>query len=187
MASAPFSSSGSNVVVASPNASNIERKLRALDLLVVCDAFVNETAEAAHVVLPVAQWAEEEGTLTNLEGRVILRRRIRKPPAGVKSDLEILCALAHRLGCDRGFDFASAEEVFDELRRATAGAKADYSGITYARLREEQGVFWPCPSEGHPGTPRLFAERFAPPGGPAKFHVVPYRPAAEVPDGSYPL
>jgi assimilatory nitrate reductase catalytic subunit len=178
---------GSNVVVASPNATNIERKLRALDLLVVCDAFVNETAEAAHVILPIAQWAEEEGTMTNLEGRVILRRRVEAPPAGVKSDIEILCALARRLGCERGFDFASPEDVFEELRTATAGAKADYSGITYARLRNGPGVFWPCPAADHPGTPRLFAERFARPGGRAKFHAVPYRPAAELPDSDYPL
>jgi assimilatory nitrate reductase catalytic subunit len=178
---------GSNVVVASPNASHIERKLRALDLLVVCDAFVNETAEAAHVVLPVTQWAEEEGTMTNLEGRVILRQRVVAPPPGVKSDLEILCALAARLGCTRGFDFASTEEVFDELRKVTAGARADYSGMTYARLRREQGLFWPCPAPDHPGTPRLFADRFAHSDGRARFHAVRYRPAAEVPDRDYPL
>jgi assimilatory nitrate reductase catalytic subunit len=178
---------GSNVVVASPNASNIERKLRALDLLVVCDAFENETAEAAHVVLPIAQWAEEEGTTTNLEGRVILRQRLRPPPPGVRTDIDILCALAARLGHPDGFRFVSPEAVFDELRAATAGAKADYSGMTYERLRGEKGVFWPCPSKSHPGTPRLFADRFATPSGRARFHVVHDRPAAEVPDAEFPL
>jgi len=178
---------GSNVAVASPHASNIERKLGALDLLVVCDAFLNETAAAAHVVLPVAQWAEEEGTMTNLEGRVIVRNRVRPPPPGVKTDIEILGALARRLGVDRGFDFDSAEDVFDELRRATAGARADYSGMSYARLRETRGIFWPCPSPEHPGTPRLFAETFPRPGGRARFHAVPYRPAAELPDPEYPF
>lgn len=178
---------GSNVVVASPNAANIERKLQALDLLVVCDAFENETAAAAHVILPVAQWAEEEGTMTNLEGRVILRQRIRTPPAGIKTDLEILGALAERLGLTQGFDFSSPEAVFEELRRATAGANADYSGITYEKLRRARGVFWPCPSLDHPGTPRLFADRFAHPGGKARFHVVPYRAAAELPDEEYPF
>jgi assimilatory nitrate reductase catalytic subunit len=178
---------GSNVVVASPNAANVQKKLEQLELLVVCDAFVNETAEAAHVVLPIAQWAEEEGTMTNLEGRVILRQRVRPPPPGVKTDIEILCALAGRLGVHRGFDFGSAEQVFDELRTATQGAKADYSGITYERLRESQGVFWPCPRPDHPGTPRLFEERFARPGGRARFHALPYRPAAELPDAEYPL
>jgi assimilatory nitrate reductase catalytic subunit len=178
---------GSNVAVASPHASHVERRLRSLELLMVADAFENETSAHAHVVLPTAQWAEEEGTLTNLEGRVILRRPVRSVPEGVKTDLEILAALAARLGHESGFDFASSRAVFDELRRATAGAPADYSGITYERITREQGVFWPCPSEVHPGTPRLFSERFAHPSGRARFHVVPYRPAAELPDAEYPL
>ena len=178
---------GSNVAVASPHARNIEDKLEALDLLVVCDAFENETSSAAHAILPVAQWAEETGTMTNLEGRVILRQPVREPPQGVKSDIEVLCALAARLGCAQGFQFSSADEVFEELRQATRGAKADYSGLDYTRLREGRGVFWPCPSESHPGTPRLFAERFAHPDGRARFVAVAHRPAAELPDAEYPL
>ena len=178
---------GSNVAVASPHASNIQVKLRALDLLVVCDAFENETARDAHALLPIAQWAEEEGTMTNLEGRVILRRPVQAPPAGVKTDLEVISALARRLGVESGFAFNSAEAVFDELRVATKGAKADYSGMSYARLNREQGVFWPCPSPEHPGTPRLFTESFPLPGGRARFHAVTHRAAAEVPDTEYPL
>lgn len=178
---------GSNVAVASPNASNIVRKLQELDLLVVCDAFENDTSRDAHVFLPTAQWAEEEGTMTNLEGRVILRRRVRPPPRGVKTDLEVLSALAARLGHSEGFQFPSSRAVFDEFRRATAGAKADYSGFTYERLQERRGMFWPCPNEAHPGTPRLFTERFAHASGRARFHLVPYRPAAELPDQDYPL
>ncbi|HXU65296.1 MAG TPA: molybdopterin oxidoreductase family protein [Polyangia bacterium] len=178
---------GSNVVVASPNARQVARRLAALDLLVVCDAFENETAEGAHVVLPTLQWAEEEGTVTNLEGRVILRRRAVEPPPGPRSDLDILSGLADRLGHGQAFSFPSAEAVYDELRRATAGGRADYSGITLARIRDEQGVFWPCPSEDHPGTPRLFAERFAFADGRARFHVVRHRPGAETPDDDYPL
>jgi assimilatory nitrate reductase catalytic subunit len=178
---------GSNVAVASPNALRIEERLRALDLLVVCDAFANETAEHAHVLLPVAQWAEEEGTMTNLEGRVILRKRVRTAPEGVRSDLDVLCALAERLGEGERFRYRDAEHVFDELREATRGAKADYSGMTYARLEHESGLFWPCLDETHAGTPRLFAERFAHADGRARFHVVPYRSAAEVPDETYPL
>jgi assimilatory nitrate reductase catalytic subunit len=154
---------------------------------VVCDAFENETAEGAHVLLPTAQFGEEQGTLTNLEGRVILREQVCKPPEGVKTDLEIMSELAARLGVTTGFQFESAEAVFDELRRATAGGKADYSGISYARIRAEQGVFWPCPEPTHPGSPRLFQERFEHPSGRARFFVVPYRPAVEVPDAEYPL
>jgi assimilatory nitrate reductase catalytic subunit len=178
---------GSNVGVASPNANHIKSKLAQLELLVVADAFLNDTTEGAHVVLPIAQFAEEEGTLTNLEGRVILRQRVRPAPPGVKTDLEILCALAARLGVSKGFSFDSAEAVFDELRAATRGAKADYSGIDYPKIRAGQGVFWPCPAPEHPGTPRLFERRFAHPSGRARFQVTPYRPAAELPDAAYPL
>jgi len=177
---------GSNVAVASPNAGNITKKLAALDLLVVCDSFENETSATADVILPTTQWAEEEGTMTNLEGRVILRQRVRRPPPGVKTDLEVLAELAARLGA-AGFEFADSEAVFDELRRATAGARADYSGISYEKIRAEQGVFWPCPSPAHAGTPRLFSERFAHPSGRARFHALPYRPAGELPDAEYPL
>jgi assimilatory nitrate reductase catalytic subunit len=178
---------GSNVAVASPSARHIDKRLASLELLVVCDAFVTETASAAHVVLPVAQWAEEEGTMTNLEGRVILRRRVRPPPPGVKTDLEILVALAERLGEGPRFQFSSSEAIFAELGRATAGARADYSGISYQKIRASEGVFWPCPTAEHPGTPRLFAERFAFPDGKARFIAVRHRPAAELPDADYPL
>jgi assimilatory nitrate reductase catalytic subunit len=174
-------------VVASPRAGSVQKKVGSLELLVVCDSFINETAELAHVVLPITQWAEEEGTTTNLEGRVLLRRRAMEPPAGVRSDIAIMCELAKRMGHEQRFDYESTEAVFDELRRATAGGRADYSGMTYERLTEQQGIFWPCPSEGHEGTPRLFSERFAFPDGKARFSVVPYRNASELPSPEYPL
>ncbi|HEX7507084.1 MAG TPA: molybdopterin oxidoreductase family protein [Polyangia bacterium] len=178
---------GSNLAVAAPDANALAARLRTLDLLVVCDAFLNETTQAAHVVLPVTQWAEEEGTMTNLEGRVILRRPARPAPAGVRSDIEVLCALAERLGEGARFHFSSAREVFAELRLATAGGRADYSGITYEKIDREQGVYWPCPEESHPGTPRLFHDRFAHPDGKARFLPVHYRSSAEPPDRDYPF
>ena len=178
---------GSNVVVASPKAGSVRRRVAALDLLVVCDSFLNETTELAHVVLPIMQWAEEEGTTTNLEGRVLLRRRALPPPPGVRSDIDIICELARRMGHEERFRYDSTEAVFDELRRATAGGRADYSGMTYARLSQQQGMFWPCPSEQHDGTPRLFAERFYFPDGKARFTVVRHRPAGELPSADYPL
>jgi assimilatory nitrate reductase catalytic subunit len=177
---------GSNVAVSAPNAVPLARRLAALDFLVVSDPFLSETAELADVVLPCAQWAEEEGTLTNLEGRVILRRRAVLPPEGVRTDLEILSGLAARLGCETGFP-AEPRPVFQELRAASAGGPADYSGITYERIEREQGVHWPCPSEDHPGTPRLFLDRFATPSGRARFHPVEHRPAAEEPCEEFPF
>jgi assimilatory nitrate reductase catalytic subunit len=170
---------GSNVVVSAADASSIEERLRALDFLCVADFFLSETAALAHVVLPSAQWAEEDGTTTNLEGRVLRRRRAFDPPPGVKTDLEILCAIAARLG--EGARFASSEPraVFDELRRASEGGLADYSAITYERIDAEGGVPW--------GGERLFAERFATSTGRARFHATPWEPPAETPDDAYPL
>ncbi|MFI6265071.1 molybdopterin oxidoreductase family protein [Micromonospora sp. NPDC051006] len=175
---------GSNPVISAPRAAAVERRLRELELLVVADVVRSETAQLADVVLPVAQWAEEDGTMTNLEGRVIRRRRLSGPPPGVRTDLTVLAELSGRLGATTGDD---PRTVFDELRRASAGGIADYSGISYPRIDAEGGVFWPCPGPDHPGTPRLFLDRFGTPDGRARFVAVEHRPAAEEPDESYPL
>ncbi|MFJ8308024.1 MULTISPECIES: molybdopterin oxidoreductase family protein [unclassified Streptomyces] len=180
---------GSNPVVSAPHASHVEGRLRELDFLAVADVVLSETAELADVVLPVTQWAEETGTTTNLEGRVLLRRAALTPPVGVRSDLEVLNSLAESLGSDsaaKGFP-VDPEEVFEELRQASAGGAADYSGISYARIEAEDGVFWPCPGEGHPGTPRLFLDRFATEDGRARFVEVVHRGPDEETDADYPV
>ena len=175
----------SNIAVSAPNSRRVLNRLGALDLLVVSDIFLSETAALADVVLPTAQWAEEEGTMTNLEGRVLRRKRALPPPPGVRTDLSVLVELAHRLG--RGEFFVDDERaVFDELRRASAGGIADYAGITWERIEAEDGVFWPCPAEDHPGTPRLFADSFPTVDGRARFLAVQHRDPAELPDKDYP-
>ncbi|MGX1269809.1 molybdopterin oxidoreductase family protein [Streptomyces phaeoluteigriseus] len=157
----------SNPVVSAPRAAHIEERLKSLDFLAVCDVVLSETAALADVVLPVTQWAEETGTMTSLEGRVLLRQRAITPPEGVRSDLEVLHELAARLGVEKGFP-TDPEEVFEELRRASAGGPADYSGITYRRLVEENGVFWPCPApEGAAGAAPAEATEPAGVTGPA--------------------
>ena len=125
--------------------------------------------------------------MTNLEGRVVLRRRALDPPEGVRTDIDILCALAAALGKRRYFAFQGSRDVFDELRRATQGAPADYAGITYERIEAEDGVFWPCPSTDHPGTPRLFTDGFPTPSGRARFHGVSHQLPADDPDPEFPL
>lgn len=177
---------GSNLAVASPDAIQADQRLRALDMLVVCDAFMNETAELAHYILPVNQWAEEDGTMTNFEGRIIRRRAAVASPDSVRGDLTILAELAKRMDA-KGFEFEGTEAVFDELRRCSAGGVADYSGVDYPALDERKGVHWPCNASAPNGTPRLFADRFAHPDGKARFHAVEYRDAAELPDAEYPL
>jgi assimilatory nitrate reductase catalytic subunit len=174
----------SNVAVSAPDSRRVLSRLRDLDFLAVSDFFLSETAELADVVLPSAMWAEEDGTMTNLEGRVIRRRKAMDPPEGVRDDLQLLAELAGRLGVT-GFS-GDAETVFAELGRASAGGAADYSGISYPRLDAEQGLFWPVPAPDHPGTPRLFADRFATPDGRARFWRVEHVPAHEEPDAEHP-
>ncbi len=183
---------GSNVVVSAPDAGRVLAGLRALDMLVVADFFMSETAAEADVVLPVLQWAEEEGTLTNLEGRLLRRRRAVDGPPGARDELWILAELARRLDAPGTYSTV-ASEVFDELASASAGGLADYSGISHALLdaaegivprsaAESAGVYWPCPAgaprndDGSLGTPRLFLDRFAHPDGRAR--LVPVRPGA---------
>ncbi|MEV4541793.1 molybdopterin oxidoreductase family protein [Micromonospora echinaurantiaca] len=186
---------GSNPVVSAPRAARVEGRLRDLDLLVVADFLLSETAALADVVLPTAQWAEEDGTMTNLEGRVLRRRALREPPPGVRTDLAVLAELAARLaapGDDGGNEATDRfptdpRTVFAELRRASAGGPADYAGVSWERIDAADGVWWPCPDEDGPDTPRLFADRFATPDGRARFHPVEHRPAAEEVCPEYPL
>jgi len=178
---------GSNIVVSAPHAMHIQERLKSLDTLIVTDFFLSETAQLADVVLPTTQWAEEEGTMTNLEGRVILRKRAFEPPPGVRSDTDLLCELAAHLGKGQYFRYSRAVQIFVELRRASAGGIADYSGITYEKIQANDGVFWPCPSEDHSGTPRLFQQRFPTPTGKARFHAIRHLPPAETIDSEYPL
>lgn len=178
---------GSNVAVSSPNAIHIKKALKSLDFLVVSDFFMSETAELADVVLPASQWAEEDGTMTNLEGRVIRRRKAFDAPSGIKDDATIICEIATSLGKAEYFSYENSSDIFDELGRASSGGVADYSGITYDKIESNDGIFWPCPSEGHSGTPSLFTDGFPTSDGRARFHAVRHESPAEVPDKDYPL
>lgn len=177
---------GSNPVVSAPDARVVAERLAALDLLVVSDFVLSETAAVADVVLPVLQWAEEEGTLTNLEGRVLRRRKALDAPAGCRSELELWSDLARRIGCSTAFP-TDPRVVFDELRRASAGGPADYSAVTWERLDAGESLHWPCSTERPQGTPRLFLDAFATPDGRARFVAVDHVGPVEADDAAYPL
>ncbi|WP_163537812.1 nitrate reductase [Gracilibacillus sp. YIM 98692] len=162
----------SNPVISNPNANFVKRALKKLKFLVVVDLFLSETAQLADLVLPTTSYLEDEGTLTNVEGRVLLREASFPIQGDAKHDWKILCEIAHKLGKEAYFPFQSAEEIFEELRIASRGGKADYYGITYDRIKKEQGVLWPCPSPDEPSTTRLFENSFAHQDGKAKMAVV---------------
>jgi assimilatory nitrate reductase catalytic subunit len=176
---------GCNLAVSAPDANAVIERLKKLDLLVVADLFLSETAELADIVLPVTQWAEQDGTMTNLEGRVLLRRRAKAPPPEVWTDVQILKGIADRLGSGRHF-VADIHAIAAEFRRASAGGQADYAGLPLERVAQDEHLFWPCPSDAHPGTPRVFLDTFATDDGRARFHPVGYLAPAEHPDQDFP-
>lgn len=179
----------SNPVVSNPNANFIKQALKKLKFLVAVEMFISETAEMADLILPTSSYLEDEGTMTNLEGRVTLREASRPCPGEVKHDWEILCEIARVLGKEKYFPFTCAEDIFNELREASKGGAADYYGITYDRIRKEQGILWPCPDLDHKGTVRLFESEFAHSDGKAR--MLPVSNLSEIPkekvDEEYPL
>ena len=187
-----------NPVVSLPDNNFIRRMLEKLDFYVAIDFFLNETARYADVVLPGSLQEEDEGVVTTAEGRVIKINKAVDCPGEARQDWRIIQDIAGALGRERGFTFNSPGEIFAELRQASRGGIADYSGITYEKIERQYGIFWPCPSEDHPGTPRLFEEkswnpvargngRFYFPDGKARFNVARYTPPAEDVDDEYPI
>ncbi len=177
-----------NPLVSLPNNHMVREALEKLEFYVAIDFFLNETARHADVILPGSLHEEEEGTVTTAEGRVVRIRKAVNPPGNARADTSILLELARRLGAEKQFSFATAEDVFNELRVASKGGTADYYGITYEKIEKNMGVFWPCPSEDHPGTPRLWENHeFKTPDGRAHFHGVAYRDPGEIADEEFPV
>ena len=187
-----------NPKVSLPDNKFITSCLEKLEFYVAIDFFLNETAQHADVVLPGSLQEEDEGVVTQIEGRVIKINQAVDPPGDARQDWRIIQDIARGLGRERGFTFTGPREIFDELRIASKGGIADYSGITYEKIEKQGGVFWPCTSEDDRGTPRLFetgswnpiargAGPFYFPDGKARFNVAPYMPPAEDVDDEYPL
>ena len=177
-----------NPLVSLPNNNYVREALEKLEYYVAIDFFLNETARHADVVLAGSLHEEEEGTVTTAEGRVVRIRAAVSPPGNARCDTDIILELAQRLGAGDKFRYADSEAIFNELRVASKGGTADYYGITYKKVEDNMGIFWPCPSEDHPGTPRLWENRkFATPDGKAHFNPVQYRDPGEVTDEEYPV
>jgi len=189
---------GENPALSDANSTHVREALEKLDLLVVQDLFLTETAQLADVVLPAATFAEKDGTFTNTERRVQRVRKALNPPGNALPDWEIVQAIAQRVSAKLAernsngnghlvrpssygyWEYESAEEIFDELAALTPS----YAGINYARL-ERGGLQWPCPNKYHPGTPYLHKDHFA--RGLGKFHGITHSPPAELPDEEYPF
>jgi assimilatory nitrate reductase catalytic subunit len=195
-----------NPVVSLPDNNFVREALDKLDFFVSIDFFMSETARYADVVLPGSLQEEDTGTVTQLEGRVIKVNQAVECPGEARKDWQIIQDIARALGRERGLTFENPEQMFEELRVASKGGIADYSGITYQRVEQNFGVFWPCPSEvpegvpepGPQGTLRLFepgswnpvakgAGPFYFADGKARFNLTPYIGPAEDVDAEYPI
>jgi len=187
-----------NPVVSLPDNTFVRRALEKLEFYVAIDFFLNDSARHADIVLPGSLQEEDEGIVASTEGRVIKINKAIDCPGDAKQDWRIIQDIARAMGRPRGFTFNAPREILEELRLASKGGVADYSGITYEKIEKQYGVFWPCPADDHPGTLRLFekgswnpvakgAGPFYFPDGKARFNVAQYTPPAEDTDDEYPL
>jgi len=177
-----------NPSVSLPDANYVREALEKLEFYVNIDFFLSETGHYADIVLAGSLMEEDEGTTTNVEGRVIRHRKVVNPPGEAREDWKIICEIARRLSQGDKFNYSSPREIFEELRVASKGGVSDYNGMTWERIEENNGLFWPCPETSHPGTPRLYeGGKFGHPDGKAHFIPVEWRPSAEMPDDDYPI
>jgi assimilatory nitrate reductase catalytic subunit len=196
-----------NPLVSLPDSNFVRRALEKLEFYVAIDFFLNDTARHADIVLPGSLQEEDEGTVTQVEGRIIKINKAVECPGEARQDWRIIQDLAAALNRPKGFMFNEPREIFEELRIASRGGVADYSGVTYEKIEREMGVFWPCyshdpqtgaPLDDHPGTPRLFEtgsyNPIAKGGGPfyfpdgrARFNVADYRDPVDDASDEYPI
>ncbi|MGA1328484.1 MAG: formate dehydrogenase subunit alpha [Rubrivivax sp.] len=181
---------GENPAMSDPDANHAREALSRLDMLVVQDLFLTETACLADVVLPASAFAEKTGTFTNTDRIVQLGRQALSLPGQARQDLWILTAMAAELGLDwHGYGATPTDcttavaRVFDEMRRMMPSI----AGITWDRLQRDGAVTYPCEQEGDPGEPVVFTDHFPRPGGRARFVPADIVPAAERPDAEYPM
>ena len=173
---------GYDIGLTNADASFTAKALRSLDLVIVQDLFLNETArQFGDVFLPAASSFERDGTFMNAERRIQRIRKAIEPLGQAKSDWEIICGVAKAMGSGDRFSYASAEEIWNEIRTVWPAGH----GISYVRL-DHGGLQWPCPSEDHPGTEVLHTESF-PVGIKAALRRVPYRPTEETVNQEFPF
>jgi len=180
---------GTNPALSQPELSRLDRAFTRAELVVVQDISNRAaTLQWADVVLPAAAWLEKQGTMTNSERRITYLPRLLNPPGEAQADVWILCDFARRMGWGHAFAYRDESEIFDEYVRLTRGTPVDISGLSYARLKRERAIQWPCPASDHPGTPRLFTDhRFPTPSGRARLHPTPEPEPPEPPSPDFPL
>lgn len=183
-----FLSICNNGMVSLPDINRIRQSLEGLEFNVNIDFLMSEASRYADVVLPGTSWAEDEGVTANAEARVVKINKAIEPIGDSRTDWWIVQEIARRMGRGKYFTFNNVGEIFDEMRVASKGGKADYFGMSYEKIEKQYGVVWPCPTPESKGTPRMFEDfQFYLPDKKARFHPIEYKGPTEVPDDEYPL
>lgn len=173
---------GYDIVLTNPNANQTRRAMKNLDLVIVQDIFLNQTAEEfGHVFLPAASSFEKDGTFMNGERRIQRVHKAIEPQGEARSDWEIMCAVARAMGHGKHFAYQSAEDIWNEIRSLWA----ECTGMTYARL-DQRGLQWPCYTEDDPGTAIMHAKEFSH-GKTTPLRRIEYVPAPELTDEDFPF
>lgn len=178
-----------NPLVSLPDARLVDEAMRKANFVVVQDITHNsDTIKYADLVLPAAAWAEKEGTMTNSERRVSYLHPVVPAPGEARPDMDIIRSFAHKMGYGKWFDYAGAEDVFNEYRRITKNTNIDISGLSYDILKQKGSVRWPYPEGATTDTPRLFTDyQFYTANKKAKIHAVPDGNNSEATDELFPL
>ena len=175
---------GEDPVLSDADIKHTKEALANLDMLIVQELFMTDTAQCADVVLPAAGWGEQEGTFTNGERRVQCLHKAQEPPEGAMLDRKIMEEIAVRMGVPREkFHYESAEEIFEEIRECAP----IFAGMNRERLDTPEALHWPCPSVDDPCQPLMHKDKFAHPDGLGIFQALEHRGPVEVPDEEYPL
>ena len=175
---------GEDPVLSDADIKHTKEALANLDMLIVQELFMTDTAQCADVVLPAAGWGEQEGTFTNGERRVQCLHKAQEPPEGAMLDWKIMEEIAVRMGVPREkFHYESAEEIFEEIRECAP----IFAGLNRERLDTPEALHWPCPSVDDPCQPLMHKDKFAHPDGLGIFQALEHRGPVEVPDEEYPL
>jgi formate dehydrogenase major subunit len=169
---------GEDIAQSDPNTVHVTTALRSLELLVVQDLFINQTAQFAHVFLPGTSFLEKDGTFINAERRINRVRPVMRPRSG-KQEWEAVCELAAALGAP--MHWGNASEIMDEIATLTP----TFSGVSFAMLDEVGSVQWPCNETRPLGTPIMHEGTFV--RGLGQFMVTPYVPTEERSNRRFPL
>ncbi|VFS46629.1 Formate dehydrogenase H [Budvicia aquatica] len=173
---------GEDPMQTEPDLSMVRKGFEAMDLVIVQDIFMTQTAAIADVIFPATSWGEHEGVYTSADRGFQRFYKAVEPKGDVKTDWEIICLMSTAIGYPMKYN--NTQEIWDELRELCP----KYYGATYEKMADLGYIQWPCPTLDHPGTPYLYEGNvFSRPNGKGELYACEWRPPMELTDEEYPL